>query len=79
MRTLSLFSFAIAVALASSPPEASACTCSVPPVAQALAQAEAAFVGTVGSIGLDAEKEKHVVAFTVLEAGWSPSAAESFK
>jgi hypothetical protein len=65
MRALSLFLFVSAVALVSSSPGASACTCRVPPIAQALAQAEAAFVGTVGSNGLDAEKDKRIVTFTV--------------
>jgi hypothetical protein len=65
MRAFSLFTFVSAVALVSSSPGASACTCRVPPIAQALAQAEAAFVGTANSSGLDAEKEKRVVAFTV--------------
>jgi hypothetical protein len=66
MRALSLFTFMSAVALVSSSHEASACTCRVPPIAQALAQAEAAFVGTVNSIGLDPKKEDRVITFTVL-------------
>jgi hypothetical protein len=65
MRAFSLFTFVSAVALVSSSPEASACTCRVLPIAQALTQAEAAFVGTVNSNGLDPEKEKRVVTFTV--------------
>jgi hypothetical protein len=65
MRALSLFTFVSAVALVSRSPEAGACTCSVPPIAQAIAQAEAAFVGTVNSNGVDAENEKRVVTFTV--------------
>jgi len=64
MRALSLFIVVSALALVS-PETRGACTCSVPPIAQALAQAEAAFVGTVNAIGLDPEKEKHVVTFTV--------------
>lgn len=64
MRALLFFTFVSAFALVSTP-EASACTCSVPPIARALAQAEAAFVGTAGSNGLDAEKDKRVVTFTV--------------
>ena len=65
MRALSLFTFVGALALASRGLEAGGCTCSVPPIAQAIDRAEAAFVGTVSSIGLDAENEKHVVTFTV--------------
>lgn len=65
MRALLFFTFVSAVALVSSSPQASACTCRVPTIAQALAQAEAAFVGIVNSNGLDAEKEKRVVTFTV--------------
>ena len=45
---------------------ASGCTCNVPPIAQALAQAETAFVGTVRSTNLDPEKEKRVITFMVL-------------
>jgi hypothetical protein len=65
MRALLFFTFVSAFALVSTP-EANACTCRVPPIAGALAQAEAAFVGTVNSIGLDSEKEDHVIMFTVL-------------
>jgi hypothetical protein len=65
MRAFALLTIGSAVALFSSAFEASPCTCSVPPIAQAVAQAESAFVGTVNSIGLDADKEKRVVTFTV--------------
>ena len=65
MRAFSLFTFASAVALVSTSLAARPCTCSVPPIAQALAQAEAAFVGTVNSDGLDQENERRVVTFTV--------------
>lgn len=64
MRAFSLFTFVSAFALVSTP-EANACTCSVPPIAQAIAQAEAAFIGTANSSGLDPEKEKRIVTFTV--------------
>ena len=64
MRAFSLFTFASAVALVSTSPAARPCTCSVPPIAQALGQAEAAFVGTVNSDGLDQENERRVVVFT---------------
>jgi hypothetical protein len=64
MRALLFFTSVSAFALVSAH-EANACTCSVPPIARALAQAEAAFVGTVGSNGLDEESEKRIVTFTV--------------
>jgi hypothetical protein len=64
MRGLSLCVFASALALGS-PETRGTCTCSVPSIAQALSKSEAAFVGTVHSAGLDPEKEKRVVTFTV--------------
>jgi hypothetical protein len=65
MRAFSLFTFVSAVALVWSSPEASACTCRVPPIAEAFAQAEDAFVGTVNANGLDRQKENRIVTFTV--------------
>jgi len=65
MRALSVAAVVSAVALVSRSPEASACTCSVPPIGQAIAQAEAVFVGTAHANGLDAENEKRVFTFTV--------------
>ena len=65
MQAFSLFTFVSAVALVSSSPEATACTCRVPPIAEAFAQAVEAFVGTVSVNGLDPQKENRVVTFTV--------------
>src|SRR5208282_1758703 len=63
--TFSLFTFVIVMALSSGAPKAGACTCRVPPLAEAFAQAEEAFVGTVSTNGLDPQKENRVVTFTV--------------
>ena len=63
VRALPVVAFLAAVALVS--PAADACTCTAPPLAQALAQSESAFVGTVASTALDADTEKRVVTFLV--------------
>ncbi len=65
MRAVSAVTLLGAVVLLSPSPEARSCTCTAPPVAQALAQAEDAFVASVTFSALDSDKEKRLLTFTV--------------
>jgi len=44
---------------------APACTCTDPPINEALKQAETAFIGAVSDLGLDYSKHERVTGFTV--------------
>lgn len=44
---------------------ARACTCTDPPIKEALKQAETAFIGAVSDLGLDYSKHERVTGFTV--------------